>query len=592
MPVPGNGRVPIQKRELALTSAYAPSRIRSSEKAIGPVERSKSQLPPRGGSDSGLDRGVAARRDEKYKHKAVTIAAAAAQAGLLIAAGVITLLSRPEGWRLQVSILSLAFMTVGLIALTGIALWRPVNKWASISVFGLEIVALGVLILAAGEDGIYFGPLIVGEVALAGSLGGTLTWIGLGSFGGATMVTTVGVASGFSGTAMTALIPLTAVIAVGGTASAISGIGSGLGWQGLGGSQQAGGGPVEYAAQERAVRFGRALRALRDGDLSSSVTKNLYAEGAPLEELFSTVDAHFTEAVTNLRNLVCQVTAGMELLEASAGDLNSMADSQRARYVEQSSAAVETSATMQELAAAASHIAEHSGSVTTLAKRAAEAAAEGEAAVQSTNDSIIQISERVEVISARALRLGELSDEIGSILELIDGVARQTKLLALNASIEAARAGDEGRGFAVVADEVRKLAEATATATTDIHSLISEVRGETAETISAAQEGEKEVATGAERVIEAVGALEKISSYAGETLGATSEISIATAQQNLASDQVLMAVSQIADATRQNLEDSNASVAQIAALDDLASEVGAMLARFHVEEADVTAGRH
>ncbi len=190
---------------------------------------------------------------------------------------------------------------------------------------------------------------------------------------------------------------------------------------------------------------------------------------------------------------------------------------------------------------------------------------------------------RVNVISDRTMRLGELSQEIGTILELSHSISDQTNMLALNAAIEAARAGEHGRGFAVVADSVRKLAERSAEATIEIQGLISEIREETNGSIIATEEGAKEVEIDAALAVEAGGALEEITHLADETSRASREISVATDQQRIASDQVVEVMGQIAASARRHAGMSRDSTDSAASLTRLAEDLRLSLATFRAE---------
>jgi methyl-accepting chemotaxis protein len=141
------------------------------------------------------------------------------------------------------------------------------------------------------------------------------------------------------------------------------------------------------------------------------------------------------------------------------------------------------------------------------------------------------IADRVDSIATRALSLGEMSHEIGRILDVIDDLADQTNLLALNAAIEAARAGEHGRGFAVVASEVRKLAERSQESAGQIQAIVAQIQSETHSTIIASEEGAKQVREGTSLARGVVDALERISGMVDETTTAAKEISIATQQQ-------------------------------------------------------------
>jgi methyl-accepting chemotaxis protein len=161
------------------------------------------------------------------------------------------------------------------------------------------------------------------------------------------------------------------------------------------------------------------------------------------------------------------------------------------------------------------------------------------------------IASRVDSIAARALSLGEKSQQIGRILEVIDDLADQTNLLALNAAIEAARAGEHGRGFAVVASEVRKLAERSQESAGRIQTIVAEIQTETNATILASEDGAREVHEGTRLARGAADSLERIAEMVDETTVASREISIATQQQRSASEQVVTAMAQVSDVSRQ-----------------------------------------
>jgi len=147
------------------------------------------------------------------------------------------------------------------------------------------------------------------------------------------------------------------------------------------------------------------------------------------------------------------------------------------------------------MAASISQVAQNAQNVNELSEKVRSDAIDGQKAVADTLVAIKDISEVIHRAEDVINGLGKSSEKIGSIIEVIDDIAEQTNLLALNAAIEAARAGEHGKGFAVVADEVRKLAERTATATKEISELIKGIQGETSQAIKAIEVGTKRLNT-------------------------------------------------------------------------------------------------
>jgi methyl-accepting chemotaxis protein len=185
---------------------------------------------------------------------------------------------------------------------------------------------------------------------------------------------------------------------------------------------------------------------------------------------------------------------------------------------------------------------------------AAQTVQEGDVAMNRTVDGILAIRETVAETAKKVKHLGESSQKISTVVNLISTFAAQTNLLALNASIEAARAGEEGRGFAVVADEVRSLARQSAEATNEIEKLVAAIQGETNEVVAAMEAGTEQVVAGTQLVDETRQSLNKITAVSARISKLVEAISQATVVQSKASEsvtQTMTNVAAIADKTSQ-----------------------------------------
>jgi methyl-accepting chemotaxis protein len=173
--------------------------------------------------------------------------------------------------------------------------------------------------------------------------------------------------------------------------------------------------------------------------------------------------------------------------------------------------------------------------------------------MERTREAMDRLAERMQISSQTVERLAESSREIGTVLEVINGVAQQTSLLALNASIEAARAGDSGRGFAVVADEVRELATRTQQSTGEIQAIIDRLQGSADEATQSMEENHLEAERTRESSVESLRQLEQLINGFEEITGLTAQIASATEQQTTAAGQLsgnISEISQLADSAK------------------------------------------
>ena len=191
----------------------------------------------------------------------------------------------------------------------------------------------------------------------------------------------------------------------------------------------------------------------------------------------------------------------------------------------------------------------------------------------------------VEAVNASNTTIDQLNlsiAKIGDITRVIADIASQTNLLALNAAIEAARAGEQGRGFAVVADEVRKLAERTTTSTADINNTVNEIQSVTAQAVASMDLAAQEVETGIGKLRASVSGLEGITQSSSQVSLMSSQISDAARQQGIASEEVAASMQQITDLIEQNTSSARSAKRASAELMETSQQLDALIASFEL----------
>jgi methyl-accepting chemotaxis protein len=207
---------------------------------------------------------------------------------------------------------------------------------------------------------------------------------------------------------------------------------------------------------------------------------------------------------------------------------------------------------MQEMSSTVQNVSEHSQKAADSSHNAAEAARQGGTVVEHTLSTMRSIADSSKTVAARIAELGNSSEQIGKIVAVIDDLSDQTNLLALNAAIEAARAGEQGRGFAVVADEVRKLAERTTKATQAIGAMVESIQVETRSAVEAIELGSHDVEVGVEKTAASGAALKEIIQMSEQVGDMITQIATAATQQSSATEQVNSNVAKISSLTEES----------------------------------------
>ncbi len=246
-----------------------------------------------------------------------------------------------------------------------------------------------------------------------------------------------------------------------------------------------------------------------------------------------------------------QIGSAVQDISSSSAELQTTATQQATGAREQATAMSEITTTINELLATSRQIAESAQRVASISSETAGAAAAGDKTVQRAHDSVAGIKKQVDLIVNHMLDLGRKSQQIGGIVDIINELAEQTNILAINATIEAAGAGDNGRRFAVVADEIRKLADRVGGSTKDIRSLIEEIRAAVNSTVMATEGGTKAVDAGTRAFGDVTNSLTQITAMLGTTTEAAREIELSTKQQTTAVEQVNGAVTNVSQVSKE-----------------------------------------
>jgi methyl-accepting chemotaxis protein len=269
------------------------------------------------------------------------------------------------------------------------------------------------------------------------------------------------------------------------------------------------------------------------------------------------------------RSLSEQIGSAVGQVRSSSAELQAAANQQASGAKEQATAMTEISTTISELLATSRQIAESAQRVAHNAEETANAARSGNGTVDMTHESISGIRRQVDQIVAHMLELGKKSQEIGAVLDIVSELAEQTNILAINATIEAAGAGDAGKRFAVVAEEIRNLADRVGGSTKEVRGLIEDVRSAVNTTVMATETGSKAVDAGSRQFGDLASAFKQIANLVSTTTEAAREIELSTKQQSTAVEQVNVAV---ANVTQTSMETETSAgqtlqtVSQMAAL--------------------------
>ncbi|MBX9658717.1 MAG: DUF3365 domain-containing protein [Nitrospiraceae bacterium] len=310
-----------------------------------------------------------------------------------------------------------------------------------------------------------------------------------------------------------------------------------------------------------------------EGDLTKRVPSHGTDEIAILGGYFNQFIEKLQGMISKVAHVTDKVASASVELSATAEEISKGTDTLTSR-------ASQTAAAVEEMNATVSQVAQNSGKAATLAQETVKTAKDGGSVVSDTISGMQQLSDAVSSSATIIAELGKSSDQIGEIVRVIEDIADQTNLLALNAAIEAARAGEQGRGFAVVADEVRKLAERTTKATKEIGDMIRQIQQDTRGAVESMQQGTVKVTSGVDLVNRTGEALSRIVEMVSESADMIRQIAVASEEQSVATQQIANDIENVAKVTKESASGANESAKASHDLSQLATELQGIVGSF------------
>lgn len=316
-----------------------------------------------------------------------------------------------------------------------------------------------------------------------------------------------------------------------------------------------------------------------EGDLTKRVPVNGRDEIAELGGWFNVFIERLQGMIGKVAHVTDKVASAAVELSATAEQMSKGAESLTSRTVQ-------TAAAVEEMNATVGQVAQNSGKAASMAQETVQTAKSGREVVAETVAGMEQISDAVTQSASIIETLGKSSDQIGEIVRVIEDIADQTNLLALNAAIEAARAGEQGRGFAVVADEVRKLAERTTKATKEIGDMIRHIQHDTKGAVASMEAGTQKVSGGVALVNKTGEALAQIAEMVTQTADMIRQIAVAAEQQSVATQQIAGDLENVARVSRESEGGATESAKASHDLSLLATELQTVVGGFKIAAAD------
>ena len=318
-----------------------------------------------------------------------------------------------------------------------------------------------------------------------------------------------------------------------------------------------------------------AMMKLSEGDLT--------VQAKVSDNITGTLADSFNVSVEELRALVAAVNASSDNLSTSVTNTTEFVDNYTEAALSQANQISEAADTVSHVVQAMLDVSAQTSAAVDIAMSSTEVARSGSERVRSTITGMDQIREHIQETSKRIKRLGESSQEIGDVVELINDIADQTHILALNAAIQASVAGEAGKGFAVVADEVQRLAERTGNATQRVEDLVKTIQTDTNEAIFAMEKSTSEVVNGANLAERAGESLNEIESVSGRLAALIQSVSQASREVSELGSKVKSSMDSVKEISEESVNNTKTTKSSIDHILTLANELKSSVAGFKID---------